>query len=167
MTTQFTTLLRTKTTFAAAITFAAVVSMGSARADATCPALINSVVNTLQSKGGGYYNVEMTMHRTDVALVTYSNGRVALDGTYAGWPLLGYTNQLFSDRLNGSQRFNQNAADQLTIYISETGLLYIYYDTWHFVTDWDMSCTGNTLTKVIPGFGVVSFTFRNWATDVQ
>ena len=145
---------------------AAAVSLlsGAARADASCTALVQEIVSQLQ-QNGGFYQVEMTMHRTDVSLVTYSSGTVDLTG-YASWPLNGSANQLFSDRLAGNQPFNFNAADQLTPWISATGSLYIYYDTWNFSTNWDMSCTGNTMTRIIPGFGVVSLSFRGWVAPI-
>ena len=136
-----------------------------AHADASCPALMSTISNTLHASRG-YYNIEMTMHRTDVAFVSYSNGTIESNGANAVWPLTGQANQLFSDRTQGSQPFNSNAADQLSIWIGASGQLFISYNTWHFSTSWDMSCTGNAMTKIIPGVGVVTLTFRNWSATI-
>jgi hypothetical protein len=132
----------------------------NAHADASCTALVSNVANTL-NQSGGYYDFEMTMHRTDVALVSYSSGTLGRSGN-ASWPLSGSSNQLFSDRRSGNQPFNINAGDTLSPWISTSGVLYIYYNTWRFSTQWDMQCTGSTLTRIVPGFGVVSLTIRAW-----
>jgi hypothetical protein len=146
-------------------TLALALASTAAHADSTCTQLISNVNATLNSQGG-YYDFEMTMHRTDVGLVTYSSGALWKNGSNPAWPLVGTSNQLFSDRRSGNQPFNFNAADQLTPYISPSGALYIYYNTWRFSTQWDMSCVGNTLTKIVPGFGVVSLTFRSWRPPI-
>jgi hypothetical protein len=153
------------TTLAASFAFAGSLATAVARGDATCPAMISSINGTLNAQGG-YYNIEMTMHRSDVKLVSYSSGFVNSNNN-TDWPLTGSSNQLFSDRLNGDQPFNINAADQLTFWISASGRLYIYYNTWNFTSDWDLSCYGsNLMSAVIPGFGVVTLTFRDWVIPI-
>ncbi|TMQ05386.1 MAG: hypothetical protein E6J91_40730 [Deltaproteobacteria bacterium] len=113
---------------------------------------------------GGAYNFDLTFHRTDIDLVEYSRGAMSLYST-GYWAVTGgATYQVFRDRYSGNQPFNINAADTITPYISTDGQLYIWYNTWSFSTQWDMSCTGNTLTKIIPNLGVVTLTFRNWWT---
>jgi hypothetical protein len=112
---------------------------------------------------GGVYDIELTMHRTDVAFVSYSKGTLHGTGS-ADWPATGSANQLFSDRKNGSQPFNINAADSITPWISSTGQLFIFYNTWNFSTTWDMTCSGSTFTQNVPGVGIVSLTLRNWHT---
>lgn len=146
-------------TFALAVVGVSATST-TAHANSTCTTLVNTITNTL-AQSGGYYDFEMTMHRTDVALVTYSSGTLWRSGN-SFWPLTGNSNQLFSDRRAGNQPFNFNAADLLTPWISTSGLLYIYYNTWNFTTQWDMGCSGNTLTQIIPNFGVVTLSFRAW-----
>lgn len=158
MTKRFTTLV---TSFA----FAAWLVTGVARADSTCTALISNIANTANTYNVEYI-VEMTTHRFDVDWVSYSSGQIGPTHDVT-WPLSGQSNQLFSDRLSGSQPFDVNRADQLYFQISSSGVLYIYNVTWHFPISWDMSCTGNALTKIIPGFGVVTFTFRNWFYPIQ
>ena len=141
-----------------------VATSSPAHADATCTGLISNVRNQLISHGGAY-NFDLTFHRTDIDLVEYSRGAMSLYSSTGYWALTGGpTYQLFRDRYNGNQPFNINAADTISPYISADGQLYIYYNTWNFTTQWDLSCTGNTLTKIIPGFGVVTLTFRNWWT---
>jgi hypothetical protein len=132
----------------------------AAHADASCTTLVTNINNTLV-QSGGYYDFEMTMHRTSISTVSYSSGYLQRTGN-ASWPLSGSSNQLFADRRAGNQPFNINASDTLTPWISPTGSLYIYYNTWSFSTQWDMQCTGNTMTRIIPGFGVVSLTLRAW-----
>jgi hypothetical protein len=134
-----------------------------ARADASCTPLVNSLVSKLTSSGG-HYNFDLTMHRTDVNFVSYSAGSLALTGP-SNWPLSGGANQLFSDRRNGSQPFNASAADQITAWLSSDGQLFIYYNTWRFSTQWDMACTGNAMTRLLPGFGVVTLVVRNWSAQ--
>lgn len=136
-----------------------------ARADSTCTALVTSIKSSLDQNGGSYA-FEMTMHRTNTKLVTYSSGRVWPQSN-PFWPLVGTSNQLFSDRAVGeTQPFNANAADQLTPYIGSTGQLYIHYNTWNFSTQWDMTCVGQTMTQIVPNHGVVTLTFREWIPAV-
>lgn len=132
----------------------------SARADGSCTALVSSMANQL-NQHGGVYDFEMTMHRTDVALVVYNKGTLHGTGS-AAWPATGTAKQLFNDRKAGTQPFNINAADTMTPWISSTGELYIYSNTWNYSTTWDMTCTGSTFTRYIPDFGVVSLTLRGW-----
>lgn len=146
----------------AIISSALLAATQSARADSSCTTLVANMANQLNSYGG-VYDFELTIHRTDIWLVTYSKG--TLHGTGIGgaaWPATGSANQLFSDRKNGSQPFNINAADTITPWISSTGQLYIYYNGWNFSTTWDMSCSGSTFTRNVPGVGIVSLTLRNW-----
>jgi len=136
----------------------------SAHADATCTTLVNNIRNQLIAHGGAY-NFDLTLHRTDIDEVEYSRGAMSLYTATGYWALTGgATYQLFRDRYNGNQPFSMNAADTITPYISNDGHLYIWYNTWNFTTNWDLSCTGNTLTKVVPDVGVVTLTFRNWFT---
>jgi hypothetical protein len=134
----------------------------SARADSSCTSLVASMANQLNTNGG-MYDFELTMHRTDVAFISYSKG--TLHGTGgAAWPATGSANQLFSDRKSGTQPFNINNADTITPWISSTGQLFIFYNTWNFSTTWDMSCSGSTFTQNVPGVGIVSLTLRSWHT---
>ncbi len=133
---------------------------GSAHADSSCTTLVTNMANQLNQNGGAY-DIELTMHRTDVALVSYSKGTLHGTGSTA-WPATGTANQLFSDRKNGTQPFNISAADTITPWISSTGQLFIFYNTWNFSTTWDMTCSGSTFTQNVPGFGIVSLTLRNW-----
>jgi hypothetical protein len=155
--------MRNRVIFAAIAT--AVIGLAgqrAAHADASCNALITSVRNQLVAHGGAY-NFDLTFHRTDIDLVEYSRGAMSLYSSTGYWALTGGpTSQLFRDRYNGNQPFSINAADTITPYVAADGQLYIWYNTWSFSTQWDLSCTGNTLTKIIPNFGVVTLTFRNW-----
>jgi len=137
----------------------AVAAAPSARAeDGTCTAFLAAKLREAQIKNQ-VYKIELFIHREDVKLVTYSAGflgPIAKDGGFSG-----RANQLFSDRQAGSQPFNINAADQLDLQLSSTGLLRIHYKPWNFDTAWDLSCSGSMLTKYLPGVGVVSLTFRD------
>jgi hypothetical protein len=133
---------------------------GTAHADGTCTTLMANVASQLTAHGG-VYDFEMTMHRTDIATVSYSKG--TLHGTGGSpWIATGSANQLFADRKNGSQPFNINAADAITPWLSNTGSLYIFYNTWNFSTTWDMTCSGSTMMLNNPSFGIVSLTLRAW-----
>lgn len=133
---------------------------GKAHADGTCTSLMTTVANQL-NQHGGVYPFDLVIHRTDVTLTEYSVGTLHATGGPA-WPATGNANQLFSDRKNGSQPFNINAADSLTVFLGATGSLFINYNTWGFSTTWDMSCSGSTLLLDVPGEGVVSLTLRAW-----
>jgi len=135
-----------------------------ARADSSCTPLVNNIYNALNTYGGSY-TFEMTMHRTGVKLVTYSDGAVRASGIPV-WLLRGSSNQLFSDRTSGTQPFNINAADSLTVSFSASGRLRIFYSPWNFTTTWDMSCQGNVMTKNVPGHGVVTVTFRDHVAPI-
>jgi hypothetical protein len=141
------------------------VHSNSAHANATCAALISNVKNQLIAHGGAY-NFDLTIHRTDIDEVEYSRGAMSLYSSTGYWALTGgNTYQLFRDRYNGNQPFNLGAADTITPYVSSTdGQLYIWYNTWGFQTQWDLGCTGNTMTAIVPSLGVVTLTFRNWFT---
>jgi hypothetical protein len=131
----------------------------SAHADSSCTTLMTSVANQLNTHGG-VYEFELTMHRTDIYTVTYSKG--TLHGTGGSpWIATGSANQLFADRKNGSQPFNINAADSLTPWLSSTGQLFIFYNTWNFSTTWDMSCSGGTMSVTLPT-GIMLLTLRTW-----
>jgi hypothetical protein len=136
---------------------------GEARADATCTPV---VANHVSSIGAGWYDFELTIHRTDVELVSYTRGFFMRNGTSTSWPLKGEGQMYFSDRFAGNQRFNVNAADALDVYISSTGQLHIWSRTWSFATSWDLGCSGNTFTKIIPGHGVVTLTLRGWNAPI-
>jgi hypothetical protein len=128
----------------------------SARFDPSCTALL--AARNKQAGRGQAYNIELTMHRESAKLVTYSSGFLSpnADGSFAG-----ASNQLFSDRFAGGQPFSMNAADQLNLNLSPTGLLRIHYSPWNFDTSWDLSCRGSMLTAYLPGFGIVTLTFRD------
>jgi hypothetical protein len=135
----------------------------SARADGTCTALLATKFKEAQAKNQ-FYNIQLSIHREDIKLVTYSAGDLApnQDGGF-----IGRANQLFSDRRAISQPFNINAADQLDLRLSATGVLRVHYNPWNFDTAWDLSCSGSMLTKYLPGFGVVTLTFRDLFTPIQ
>src|SRR5712692_6849395 len=122
----------------------------SARADGTCTAFLAAKFKEAQAKNQ-FYRIELFIHREDTKLVTYSAGFLepnAQDGSFTG-----RTNQLFSDRQAGSQPFNINAADQLDLRLSASGVLSIHYKPWNFDTTWDLSCSGSMLSRYVPGFG--------------
>ena len=127
-------------------------------ADASCQQLLADKIAVLQSRGG-WFSIDMTMHREGVALVTYSQGGLQLG---ADGSLQGGANQLFNDRYLGSQPFDVNAADGLTLQLDGSGVLTIDYSPWNFQTQWDMSCQGEFVTKYIPGHGIVTLAFRSW-----
>jgi hypothetical protein len=137
----------------------------SAHANSTCTTLISNVKNQLIAHGGAY-NFDLTIHRTDIDEVEYSRGAMNLYGSTGYWALIGpNTYQLFRDRYNGNQPFNIGAADTITPYVSTDGQLLIFFNTWGFWTpQWDLGCTGNTMTAIVPNYGVVTLSFRNWFT---
>ena len=130
--------------------------------DGSCTGLL--ATKAQQAPKGQWYSVELTMHREGVKLVSYSTGFLAPnpDGSFTG-----RANQLFSDRTVGEQVFNAGAADQLDLQLSRTGLLRIHYSPWNFDTSWDLSCKGSMLTTYLPGFGIVTLTFRDLFTPIQ
>lgn len=132
----------------------------TAHADSSCTSLMTAVANQLNAHGG-VYDFDLVIHRTDVTLTEYSVGTVHATGGPA-WPATGNANQLFSDRKNGTQPFNINAADSLTVFLGSTGSLFINYNTWSFSTTWDMTCSGSTMVQNVPGEGIVSLTIRGW-----
>jgi hypothetical protein len=141
-----------------------VASSHSAHANGTCTGLITSVRNQLIAHGGAY-NFDLTIHRTDIDEVEYSRGAMSLYTSTGYWALTGgATYQLFRDRYNGNQPFNMGAADLITPYVGSDGQIYIWYNTWGFQTQWDLGCTGNTITAIVPNVGVVTLTFRSWFT---
>jgi hypothetical protein len=127
-----------------------------AQADDSCAGYLASKVKQAQ-KAGQWFTVELTMHREDAKLVTYSIGSLSpnSDGSFSG-----RANQLFSDRKPAPQPFSSNAADQLDLRLSPTGQLQIHYNPWNFDTSWDLSCKGSMLTTYVPNFGIVTLTFR-------
>ncbi len=132
----------------------------SAHADASCTALVQSKVAYIQQYGGFYY-MDMSMHREDVSWVSYSSGLIGWDQVGSG--LTGNSNQIFSDRRSGSQPFDINQQDQLSFDLSSNGLLHIHSITWGFDTYWDMSCQGELVTRYFPGFGTITLAFRGWS----
>ncbi len=162
--------MKTNALFVGSATLALALALApsEARADTTCSAFVQQTVQKLKTSGG-WYDFDLTMHRTNTPLVSYSHGTMWLTGTgNEYWALTGQSNQLFNDRYNGNQPFGINAADTITPYISTDGRLYIYYNTWNFSTDWDMGCVdGNVMTKYIPGHGVVTLTLRGWNAPIQ
>ncbi len=136
----------------------------SARADGTCIAFLAAKLKEAQTKNQ-FYNIDLTIHREDTKFVTYSAGSLAPNAQGGGFT--GRANQLFSDRRAISQPFNINAADQLDLRLSASGVLSIHYKPWNFDTTWDLSCSGSMLTKYVPGVGVVTLTFRDLFTPIQ
>jgi hypothetical protein len=146
-----------------AAAFALLLSPAPARADATCTSLIAQKAAALDGLSASF-DIDVTMHREGVDLVTYSRGGVREGG--GGW-IHGYANQLFSDRMNQTQPFDASAPDALEIWISPYGELYLYYQPWNFWTTWDMSCGGEFMTRYVPGHGVVTLAFRALVRDIQ
>jgi hypothetical protein len=137
----------------------AVMSPGTARADATCSSLIPGMFSNLSQRVGPYYNVEITVTKDPLTDVTYSTGTVELNGSY----LWGRANLLFSDRLNGFQRFVANASENIQVWITQNGQVWIWNNNYSYwiVSDTDMSCTGNLISKYVPGLGLVTIAVRN------
>ena len=88
------------------------------------------------------------MHRENINDVTYSFG-VLRPNPIGDGSFIGGANQLFSDRggtigeqayVHLGRPFNINAADQLGLRLSPTGVLQIHYSPWNFDTTWDLSC---------------------------
>jgi hypothetical protein len=129
----------------------------AAKADATCTGVLADKLAKARASGQAYA-VQLTMHRENVKLVSYSEGFLSpnADGSFGGG-----ANQLFSDRLAAQQPFNVNAADYLDLRLSGSGVLAIHYVNWNFDTTWDLSCKGGVLTSYIANFGVVTLTFRD------
>jgi len=126
------------------------------RSDESCLALIKEKT---RDANGVAHPIELTMHREQEKLVTYSTGSLS---AVAGGGLSGTANQLFSDRSGpGSQPFNLAAADQLDLTLTPTGSLHIHYKPWNFDTDWALSCKGSLMTSYLQNFGVVTLTFRD------
>src|SRR6266481_346008 len=154
-------MLQRKSSFsllAVSILLFAVATGPSARADGTCTAFLAAKVKDVQNTKQSY-KIELFIHREDTKLVTYSAGFLgpnAQDGSFTG-----RANQLFSDRQAGTQPFNINTADQLDLRLSASGVLSIHYKPWNFDTTWDLSCSGSMLSRYVPGFGVVTLTFRD------
>jgi len=152
--------------FIAAALATGAVTTSTAHADASCASFVSGLTATL-NQSSGQFNLKMTIHRTDIDTVQYSEGFVALPGGSVSWPLFGYINQLFADRRSagGNQPFDYNAADHLRIWVNPTGTVYLYNDTWHFASSYDMSCANNAMTRNIPGLGVMTLTFR-WQAQI-
>jgi len=131
-----------------------------AHADASCTSLVQSKVAYIQQYGGFYY-MDMSMHREDVSWVSYSSGIISWDQVGSG--LSGNSNQIFSDRRSGIQPFDINQRDELSFDLSSYGFLHIHSITWGFDTFWDMSCQGELVTKYFPGFGTITLAFRGWS----
>jgi hypothetical protein len=136
----------------------ALAAASSARADSTCTTFLAAKLREAQAKNQ-WYNIELSMHREDIKFVSYSAGFLSPNHGDRGFT--GRANQLFSNRQAISQPFNINAADQLDLRLSATGVLSIHYNPWNFDTTWDLSCSGSVMTKHLPGFGVVTLTFRD------
>jgi hypothetical protein len=136
----------------------ALAAASSARADSTCSAFLAGKLREAQAKNQ-WYNIELSIVREDTKFVSYSAG--SLSPNHGDGGFTGRANQLFSNRQAISQPFNINAADQLDLRVSATGVLGIHYKPWNFDTSWDLSCSGSVMTKYLPGFGVVTLTFRD------
>jgi len=130
-----------------------------ARADASCAGLLQSKIAYIEQHGGWFF-IDMSIHREDVRWVSYSAGTVSLDGT----ALTGQADQIFSDRPRGIQPFDIYQQDWLSLDLSSDGLLHIRSITWSFDTYWDMSCQGELVTKYFPGYGTITLAFRGWGT---
>ncbi len=151
--------------FAAVTAIAAATSPSAARADATCTNLLNAKRSQLTQYSGWYY-LELVNTKDPLGDVTYSTGTIGLDGS---WGFYGTANLEFSDRWNGSQNFNINAVEQVQIWISNSGQIWIYNNNYHYyiVSGQDMSCTGGLMTAYVSGLGQVTFAFRNWNPPIQ
>ncbi len=148
--------------FAIAATVLVSAGSPSAQADNSCANYLAGKAKQAQATGQ-WFTVELTMHREDAKLVTYSIGFLSpnSDGSFSG-----RANQLFSDRKPAPQPFSSNASDQLDLRLSPTGLLQIHYNPWNFDTSWDLSCKGSVLTTYVPNFGIVTLTFRELFTPI-
>lgn len=146
----------------------AVAVLGSrpALADDSCTAFLADKYNQAQAQGQ-WWHIQMTMHREDVPLVTFSDGFLSPNTNDTG--LSGRSNQLFSDRFaqGGTQPFDINSSDFLDLYMSSTALFRIHYHPWEFETTWDFSCkTGSVMVSYQPGFGLITVTFRELVTPI-
>jgi hypothetical protein len=153
---------RTATALSMLIALAALA--GDAAADASCNAPLSSRISEL-ARRRGCYAVQMTMHRENVALVSYSEGILCLPS--GGHTLQGRANQLFSDRRSGRQGFTIDQADELTLRLDTSGRLQIHYQPWNFDTAWDMACVGSLVTRYIPGHGVVTLSFGEYIPPIR
>jgi hypothetical protein len=154
--------LSKSTLLAAALAVAGMASLpAKAHADTTCSALIGGKASTLQSNSGYFYDFEMTIHRDAVAHVLYVNGYLSWNGSW----IHGYAEEAFSDRRVGenNQNFDIDATEQLEVWLSPSGRLYVYNQNYSFwiVSNVDMSCAGGVVSKYVPGLGQVTLTFRN------
>jgi|SRR5215510_2095576 len=130
-----------------------------ANADSTCSSLLPAKFSYL-TQNSGYYDFEVTVTKDSLHYVTYSKGLLALNGSY----LYGTTNLEFSDRYNGSQNFNVSAIENTQVWISSTGVLWIWNNNYNYyiISGTDMSCAGGLITKYVPGLGVVTIAIRDW-----
>ncbi len=129
------------------------------QADGSCLRLLAQ----LASEGsGGWYSLELTMHREDVGSVSYS-------GDTAGWlvprpdgSFVGHSDRVFSDRIAGArQRFDIAYGEDINLMLERSGRLHISYSNpLDADTIWDLSCKGTLLTAYVPSFGVVTLAFR-------
>jgi hypothetical protein len=148
---------------ALAATLGLAMTAGSAHADASCTSLIASKTNTLQ-QSHGWYNFEITVTKDPLADVTYSFGTLALSGSY----LYGTADLAFSDRFNGNQGFNVNATEQIQLWVSPTGQVWIWNNNYHYyiVSGVDMTCNGGLISKYVPGLGMVTVAIRGWNAPI-
>lgn len=135
-------------------------------ANDSCTAFLADKYDQAQAQGQ-WWHIQMTIHREDVPLVTYSDGFLSPNTDDTG--LSGRSNQLFSDRFpqGGTQPFDLNSSDFLDLYMSSTALFRIHYHPWEFETTWDFSCnTGSVMVSYQPGFGLITVTFRELFTPI-
>lgn len=131
----------------------------SARADQSCVTPLQN--RTAQTPRGYGWTAEMSIHREDATSVTYARAFLTPDG--AGGFASGAWALLFSERLAPtipSQPFDAARYDSIYLNLSSAGLLRIRDVTTRIDTYWDMACQGPVLTKYFPGYGVITFTFR-------
>lgn len=131
----------------------------SARADQSCVAPLQN--RTAQTPYGYGWTAEMSIHREDATSVTYTQTFLSPDG--AGGFASGARAELFSERVaptTPSQPFDATRFNSLTLNLSSGGVLRIRDTTARTDTYWDMACQGPVLTKYFPGYGVITFTFR-------
>ena len=130
-----------------------------ARADQSCVTPLQD--RTAQTPHGYGWTAEMSIHRENATSVTYTRAFLTPDG--AGGFASGAWAELFSERYaasNPSQPFDVARYDSLYLNLSSAGVLRIRDTTARTDIYWDMACQGPVLTKYFPGYGVITFTFR-------
>ena len=145
--------------------FAAGARPRAAFADASCSGLLTSKINQLVASGG-HYSYTTTIVKDSLPYVTFQGSQLLKwDGTYLNSP----DNTQFSDRYTGTQNFSVTAMESSAIWITSTGVLWIYDYTYGYwvVAGYDMSCIGGLISKYVPGLGVVTVRIGDWIPAVR